>query len=90
MGGGNRTDVLGRRAEGLPVRDVGIASLDALDFVPAIVFPGPEEEPEKEKRKGRRQIDAHMISRQLYIYRSWRSTTLALFAITDASFAVSH
>lgn len=25
--------VLGRRAEGLPVRDVGIASLDALDFV---------------------------------------------------------
>ena len=60
MGGGNRTDVLGRRAEGLPVRDVGIASLDALDFVPAIVFPGPEEEPEKEKRKGRRQMDAYI------------------------------
>jgi hypothetical protein len=35
------------------VRDVGIASLDALDFVPAIaLFPGPEGEPEKQKGKG--------------------------------------
>jgi len=41
------------------VRDVGIASLDALDFVPAIAFPSPEGEPEKRKGKGRRQIDAY-------------------------------
>lgn len=53
--------VLGRRAEGLPVRDVGIASLDALDFVPAIAFPGPEGEPEKEKGKGDVR-SMHMIS----------------------------
>lgn len=46
------TDVLGRRAEGLPVRDVGIASLDALDFVPAIVFPEGESQQKKEKQKG--------------------------------------
>lgn len=59
-GGGNRleTDVLGRRAEGLPVRDVGIASLDALDFVPAVAFhPAPEGEPAEKKKRKRETSD---------------------------------
>jgi hypothetical protein len=52
------TDVLGRRAEGLPVRDVGIASLDALDFVPAVAFhPAPEGEPAEKKKRKRETSD---------------------------------
>jgi hypothetical protein len=53
------TDVLGSRAEGLPVRDVGIASLDALDFVPVSSHSpkkGERARKEKKKEKGKRQV----------------------------------
>jgi hypothetical protein len=77
---GQFTDVLGSRAEGLPVRDVGIASLDALDFVPANSVPPKRTRARKRKKK------------RMEIVRSSSSNdnTPIICAITIASFAMSH
>jgi hypothetical protein len=74
------TDVLGSRAEGLPVRDVGIASLDALDFVPANSVPPKRTRLKRRKEKERKTSE----------YSSSNDDTPIICAITIASFAISH
>jgi hypothetical protein len=60
------------------VRDVGIASLDALYFVPAIAFP-PRERPREKKKKERKGKESVRSMKHERII----DTTLPLFAITD-------
>jgi glycine cleavage system pyridoxal-binding protein P len=88
------TDVLGSRAEGLPVRDVGIASLDALDFVPAKIQEQKQERKQRPvKQKDRESIKKRKGKHQLNRRRHRSSINggihSSLSLITNASFAMS-